>query len=119
VVCISTAEMIPRPVFRAPPEHSAGGTFQLSFCYRFLAVLPDRCSMKSSILSALLLSIFAIAQQSAPQIRYRSVPNFLKLPSDIYLGEVEGVAVNSQNHVFGLSRGNSTGTAYGASSTVA
>jgi hypothetical protein len=71
--------------------------------------------MKSSILSALLLSIFAIAQQSAPQIRYRSVPDFLKLPSDIYLDEVAGVAVNSQNHVFGLSRGNSTGTAYGAS----
>lgn len=71
--------------------------------------------MKSSILSALLLSTFAIAQQSAPQIRYQSVPDPLKLPSDIYLGEVAGVAVNSQNHVFVLSRGNSTGPAYGAS----
>ena len=33
----------------------------------------------------------------------------------MYLGEVAGVAVNSQNHVFVLSRGNSTGPAYGAS----
>jgi DNA-binding beta-propeller fold protein YncE len=32
----------------------------------------------------------------------------------MYLGEVSGVAVNSKGHVFVLSRGNSTGPAYGA-----
>jgi DNA-binding beta-propeller fold protein YncE len=62
-----------------------------------------------------LASGLALAQQpSVPEIRYRSVPNFLKLPADIYLGEVSGVAVNSKGHVFVFSRGNTTGAAYGA-----
>ncbi len=55
------------------------------------------------------------AQQSPPEIRYTSVPDFLKLPHDMYLGEVAGVAVNSKGHVFVYSRGNSTGPGYGAS----
>jgi streptogramin lyase len=49
-----------------------------------------------------------------PEIPYRSVPNFLKLPRDLYLGEVSGVAVNSKGDVFVFSRGNTTGPAYGA-----
>ncbi len=49
-----------------------------------------------------------------PEIPYDSVPNFLKLPSDLYLGEASGVAVNSRKHVFVFSRGNTTGPAYGA-----
>jgi 6-bladed beta-propeller len=49
-----------------------------------------------------------------PEIPYDSVPNFLKLPPDMYLGEVSGVAVNSKKHVFVFSRGNTTGPAYGA-----
>jgi len=53
--------------------------------------------------------------QQPPEIRYTSVPDLLKLPPNIYLGEVAGVAVNSKGHVFVLSRGNSTGPAYGAS----
>jgi|SRR5208283_4780375 len=71
--------------------------------------------MRLSIL-LLLLSAGAAAQQSAvPEIPYQSAAAFLKLPADIYFGEVAGVAVNSKNHVFVLSRGNSTGPAYGAS----
>jgi DNA-binding beta-propeller fold protein YncE len=57
------------------------------------------------------------AQQDStqvPEIPYRSVPDFLKLPLDLYLGEVAGVAVNSKGHVFVFSRGNTTGSAYGA-----
>jgi DNA-binding beta-propeller fold protein YncE len=57
------------------------------------------------------------AQQSAalpPEIPFRSVPGFLKLPQNMYLGEVSGVAVNSKGHVFVFSRGNTTGPAYGA-----
>lgn len=53
--------------------------------------------------------------QQPPEIRYTSVPNFLKLPPDLYLGEAAGVSVNSKGHVFVFSRGNTTGTAYGAS----
>ena len=56
----------------------------------------------------------AMAQQPA-EIRYTAVADFLKLPPDVYFGEVAGVAVNSKGHVFVFSRGNSTGPAYGAS----
>jgi DNA-binding beta-propeller fold protein YncE len=70
----------------------------------------------------MVLIVFAMAQfvmwpayaQQPPEIRYHSVPDFLKLPTDMYFGEVAGVAVNSKGHVFVFSRGNSTGPAYGA-----
>lgn len=56
-----------------------------------------------------------VAQQPAVQeIPFQSVPDPLKLPTDLYLGEAAGVAVNSKGHIFVLSRGNSTGPAYGA-----
>jgi hypothetical protein len=58
-----------------------------------------------------------LAQSRAPEIPYDSAPNFLKLPPDLYLGEVAGVAVNSKGHVFVLSRGNTTGPAFGAAAT--
>jgi NHL repeat len=63
-----------------------------------------------------LLASAALAQQQAPvpEIPYRSVAGFLKLPPDLYFGEVSGVAVNSAGHVFVFSRGNTTGPAYGA-----
>src|ERR1700734_4269951 len=50
----------------------------------------------------------------AATIPFDSVPDFLKLPPDIYLGETAGVAVNSKGHIFVFSRANSTGPAYGA-----
>ena len=63
----------------------------------------------------MLLATVAYAQQtSAPEIPYRSVANFLKLPPNLYFGEVSGVAVNSKGHLFVFSRGNTTGPAYGA-----
>ncbi|APR35093.1 peptidyl-alpha-hydroxyglycine alpha-amidating lyase family protein [Paraburkholderia sp. SOS3] len=52
--------------------------------------------------------------QTVPSISYESVPNPVTLPNDIYFGECSGVAVNSRGHIFVLSRGNSTGPAYGA-----
>jgi NHL repeat len=55
-----------------------------------------------------------LAQQTPPEIAYRSVPDFLKLPPDLYFGEVAGVAVNSKGHIFVFSRGNTTGPAYAA-----
>jgi streptogramin lyase len=67
------------------------------------------------ILALPFLAPLAFAQQtSVPEIPYESVPNFLKLPPDLYLGEVSGVAVNSKGHVFVFSRGNTSGPAYGA-----
>ncbi len=55
-----------------------------------------------------------LAQQQVPVIAFDSVPNLLKLPKDLSLGEVTGVAVNSTGHIFVLSRGNTTGPAYAA-----
>ena len=54
------------------------------------------------------------AAQTVPQIAYESVPNLLKLPPNLYLGEVSGVAVNSKGQIFAFSRGSTTGPAYGA-----
>src|SRR5688572_14124942 len=54
------------------------------------------------------------AQRGPPEIVYESVPNFFQLPEDIHFGEVAGIAVNSQKHIFVLSRGNTSGPAYGA-----
>ena len=59
-------------------------------------------------------SSFFAQQPQVPEIEFRSIPDALKLPSDLYLGEAAGVAVNSKGHIFVLSRGNTTGPAYGA-----
>src|SRR6516165_565305 len=62
-----------------------------------------------------LLCPSAFAQQQMPSaIRFDSVPDPLKLPANLYFGEVSGIAVNSKGHVFVLSRGNTTGPAYAA-----
>ena len=53
-------------------------------------------------------------EEAAPEIPFESVPNLLKLPPNLYLGEASGVAVNSKGHIFVFSRGNSTGPAYAA-----
>src|SRR5450755_4190378 len=71
---------------------------------------------RCALLLFLALSVSLLAQQArVPEIPFRSVPGFLKLPPDLYLGETAGVAVNSKGHVFVFSRGSTTGPAYGAS----
>jgi hypothetical protein len=42
--------------------------------------------------------------QNVPEIPYDSVPNFLKLPPNVYLGEGIGVATNSKGHEFVYTR---------------
>ena len=65
-----------------------------------------------------LLCPAAFAQQQMPSaIRFDSVPDPLKLPANLYFGEVSGIAVNSKGHVFVLSRGNTSGPAYAAAAT--
>jgi hypothetical protein len=59
----------------------------------------------------------ALAQQAVPSISFDSVPNPLRLPPNIYFGEVSGVSVNSKGHIFVLSRGNTSGPAYAAAAT--
>lgn len=71
--------------------------------------------MKRLILVILLLVAPAVyAQQNVPEIPFDSVPNFLKLPPDLHLGEATGIAVNSKGHIFVYNRGNTTGPAYAA-----
>jgi DNA-binding beta-propeller fold protein YncE len=48
------------------------------------------------------------APQAAPAIPFESVPNVLKLPDGVYLGEAAGVAINSKGHLFVYSRGGRT-----------
>jgi DNA-binding beta-propeller fold protein YncE len=66
-----------------------------------------------------LLGATSYAQQPAvPEIPFDSVPNFLKLPPDMNLGEASGVAVNSKGDVAVFTRSNSAGgPAYGATAS--
>src|SRR5215470_10717648 len=69
-------------------------------------------------LFSLVFADAVLSQQTpVPEIPYRSVPDFPKLPADLYLGEVVGVAVNSKGHIYVLSRGNTSGPAYAAAAT--
>jgi hypothetical protein len=46
--------------------------------------------------------------QNVPEIPYESVPNFLKFPPSLYLGEAMGVATNSKGHIFVYTRSANT-----------
>ena len=71
---------------------------------------------RSALLLFLALTGSVLAQEArVPEIPFRSVLDFLKLPPDLYLGEVAGVSTNSKGHLFVFSRGQTTGPAYGAS----
>src|SRR3954468_2188702 len=74
--------------------------------------------MKKFLLLGLLMLVAApgAAQQTVPEIKFTSVPDFLKLPKGMNFGEVSGVAVNSKGHVFVFTRANSAhGPAYAPS----
>ncbi len=70
--------------------------------------------MRRSLFVLMLLAAMPVFAQQPPEIRYHSAPDFLRLPPDVYLGEVTGVAVNSKGHIFVFSRSNTTGPAYAA-----
>ncbi len=65
-----------------------------------------------------LLGATPSAQPPVPEIPFDSVPNFLKVPPDMNLGEASGVAVNSKGDVAVFTRSNSAGgPAYGATAS--
>src|SRR6267142_2120142 len=71
-----------------------------------------RC-LTSTILAVLLGAGSAFAQakataQNVPEIPYDSVPNFIKMPAGMYMGEAIGVATNSKGHVFVYTRSTNT-----------
>src|SRR6185503_18483235 len=65
-----------------------------------------------------LLGATPSAQPPVTEIPFDSVPNFLKVPPDMNLGEASGVAVNSKGDVAVFTRSNSAGgPAYGATAS--
>src|SRR3954453_19657735 len=68
----------------------------------------------AALVAPVILAAPVRAQDAVPTIAFDSVPNFLKLPPDMFLGEAAGVAVDSKGHVFVFSRGGSSrGPAFG------
>lgn len=70
-----------------------------------------RCLTFMAALLPLANSVFAQTKakaQNVPEIQYESVPNFLKLPPNLYLGESMGVATNSKGHIFVYTRSANT-----------
>ncbi len=51
---------------------------------------------------------------AVPQIAFEADARLLKLPANLYFGEVSGVTLNSKGHIFAFSRGNTQGPAYAA-----
>src|SRR5437588_9508408 len=70
--------------------------------------------MKIKEVSLLAVLLLLNPTAYAQVIQFDSVPDPLRLPKDLYFGEVTGVAVKSKGHVFVLSRGNTSGPAYAA-----
>jgi DNA-binding beta-propeller fold protein YncE len=66
--------------------------------------LTSRLMQFVAVLAAYLFCVPAFAQTAIPEIPYDSAPNLLKMPDDIYLGEVLGVATNSKGHLFVYTR---------------
>ena len=62
----------------------------------------------ASSLAPLLFAQSKAKAENVPEIPYDSVPNFLKLPPNLYLGEGIGVATNSKGHVFVYTRSGDT-----------
>ena len=60
-------------------------------------------------LAGLIVAASPASAQNVPQIPVESVPDFFRLPTGVNFGEVPGIAVNSQGHVFVYSRSNPTG----------
>jgi hypothetical protein len=64
-----------------------------------------------SFVTAIASPAFAQAKakaQNVPEIPYESVPNLLKMPPGLYLGEAMGVATNSKGHLFVYTRSATT-----------
>jgi hypothetical protein len=76
---------------------------------RAFSEVPMKRCLTSCVVVALLGAAPLFAQTKAkaenvPEIQYDSVPNFLRLPPDVYFGEGIGIATNSKGHVFVYTR---------------
>ena len=73
--------------------------------------------LRSAFFIALTLGASMFAQSSAPDIAFDSNADLLKLPDNIHLGEVAGVATNSRGHIFVYTRTGPAHAALGANRT--
>ncbi len=76
---------------------------EIQLCVAILAALP----MFAQTLTPGALAARAKAQ-NVPEIPYESVPNLLKFPPNLFLGEGIGVATNSKGHIFVYTRSQRT-----------
>ena len=70
-----------------------------------------RCLSSFAVVILCAAPVFAQAKAKAQNVReipYDSVPNFLKLPAGLYLGEAVAVATNSKGHLFVYHRSGNT-----------
>src|SRR5690242_12572178 len=68
---------------------------------------PDFAQAPAGALTPAQMNAKAKAQ-NVPEIPFDSVPNFLKLPPNLFLGEGIGVATNSKGHIFVYTRSQNT-----------
>jgi DNA-binding beta-propeller fold protein YncE len=61
--------------------------------------------VRKILVIVLVFAAGALMGQQAPNMPVKSVPDFLKFPANIQMGEGAGVALNSKGHVFVLNRG--------------
>ncbi|HEX3866193.1 MAG TPA: peptidyl-alpha-hydroxyglycine alpha-amidating lyase family protein [Gemmatimonadaceae bacterium] len=66
-----------------------------------------------AVVSSTFAATSIAAQESAPEIRFDGNTNLLKLPASMNFGEVAGVAVNSQKHIFAFVRSGVRSTVHG------
>src|SRR5215212_5295236 len=69
-------------------------------------------SRRTLLATAATLALFAarpLGQAAVPEIAFDAVPNLLRMPPDIHLGEVAGVATDSRGRLYVYTRtGNPT-----------
>ena len=67
-------------------------------------MLPRRCYLMLFMLLVTLPSAFPQTERS-PELNYKPVPDFFKLPPGLNFGEVPAVALDSEGHIFVFTRG--------------
>jgi sugar lactone lactonase YvrE len=77
-----------------------------------VALLPIAAAFAQAPSGTQGLSAAALATrakvQDVPEIPYESVPNLIKMPPNLYLGEGIGIATNSKGHIFVYTRSQRT-----------
>ncbi len=79
---------------------------------------PLSIALRSAVAFGVLAGLGAMptaanAQQPVPEIRFDASVDFLKMPANMYLGEVAGVTIDARKHLYVFSRTGSRSTLHG------